>query len=173
MKKCRFCAGLLCLFVFIVLLVSRSRPQIDRAKFEPVYRSAKGVEVSIIQVGLNYARMGELIQGFATEISIAEDRTETNAERLLVARYDEALTIPRDSATLWKDQIELSKFEWLKGYLPCEVGEIEIIADKYRLQKEEEDLAKIGPKQWFIRSDSIQTLWTLAEAKIQERKQDL
>ncbi|MBZ5500144.1 MAG: hypothetical protein LAP85_27430 [Acidobacteriia bacterium] len=140
--------------------------QVDHAKFEPVYRAAKSIQAAI-SVGLNYQKMGELLQNFATEILIAKDKAESDMERLLVARYGEALPIFKDSLALWNEQIDSSKYEWLKGYLVCE-GDVAVIAGKYKLQKEEKDLAGVGRKLPVIPVSSVQALWLQADLKLQE-----
>lgn len=141
-------------------------PQFDHAKFEPVYRAAKSIQAAT-SVGLNYQKTGELLQNFATEILIAKDKTESDGERLLVARYEEALPIFKHSLALWKEQIDSSKYEWLKGYLSCE-GDVAVIADKYKLKKEEKDLAGVGKKLSVIPASSVQVLWLQADLKLQE-----
>ncbi len=141
-------------------------PEFDQAKFEPLYRAGKSIQAAT-SIGTNYQRMGELLQNFATEVLIAKDKTKSDKERLLVARYEEAQQIYQDSLTLWKVQIDSSQYEWLKGYLYCS-GEVAVIADRYKLQKEEKDLAGVGKKLSMIHSTSIQVLWQQSELKLQE-----
>ena len=47
-------------------------PKPTTATFEPVYRAAKAVQ-GATQSGVTFVKFGELMQAFATEISIAKD----------------------------------------------------------------------------------------------------
>jgi hypothetical protein len=87
-----------------LLVVSCSR-RVDQHKFESVYRAGKAIEGSLA-VGVTYMKFTELVQSFATEVSVAKDKAANPAERQLVELYGEALTGCTDSLTVWKLKIE-------------------------------------------------------------------
>jgi hypothetical protein len=91
------------------------KPAVDRAQFESLYRSAKRIQ-SAAQIGVNYLKMSELVQSFATEASIAKDKASTEEEKELVDLYASALKAYADSRTLWKNKVKYSDKLW-KGLI--------------------------------------------------------
>lgn len=79
--------------------------QVDQKKFEPVYRAAKAVEASA-NIGMDNHKFNDLLQTFATEASIAQDRADTANEREVVAEFKRVLEIYTDSKTLWDKKIK-------------------------------------------------------------------
>lgn len=76
-----------------------------QAKFEPMYRASKTVQAAT-GVGVSYQQLGELLQRFATEVSIAADRSETPEEKALVAANLAALETYKDSHAVWNSTIQ-------------------------------------------------------------------
>ena len=66
--------------IVVMAFLSSSCGRFDRTKFEPSYRAGKALE-SAIAVGVNYQKLSELTQTFATEIAIATDAAKTEDEK--------------------------------------------------------------------------------------------
>lgn len=81
--------------------------KINQKNFEKLYQSAKAIEGSV-SVGVNFQKFGELLQNFATEISIAHDKGKSEEEKELLKIYLEVLDMYQDSHRLWNSKISLS-----------------------------------------------------------------
>ena len=81
-------------------------------KFENINRAAKAIEAAL-QVGVNYQKFGDLVQGFATEILILKNELKNDEENKLVTSYNEALYIFIDSSKVWKHKVESSSYKWI------------------------------------------------------------
>ena len=93
------------LLAFIALqAVACSAGIVDKARHENLYRAAKNME-GAISVGVNLLRYRELLQQFATEMSIAKDKASNQAERDMVAAFDNAFLAYRDAGTLWEKKM--------------------------------------------------------------------
>ena len=101
---------------------------LDRAKMEPLYRSAKAIESSV-GVGVNYSKLSELLQNLNLELSIAKDKQLRPDERALVDAYAEAVPVYKDSLALWGLKIE-------KGRILSSYGQAEELAQKYNIKHE-------------------------------------
>jgi hypothetical protein len=146
------------LAVVVVGTATCARQPSLQAKHEPLYRAAKSVE-GAIAVGVTYQTFGELLQSLATEVLIAGDRANSDEEKALVAAYAELLTNYKDSSTIWKHQIESSKYEWAKDQIV--VGdELVPVAAKYKLPVTE--LTAYGAKWKALPADSTQRVWVVA-----------
>ena len=144
--------------------------RIDKNIFENLYRSAKAVE-GAISVGVNYQKFGELLQNFATEISIMSDRVKTPNEQEVLKYYYDTLVIYEDSFKIWGWRFYMAQYPDSYGGLPsdeivCNEGSM---AEKYNLPTQSHPFYSGGKKYAYktISEDSIQLLWTLAckEAK--------
>src|SRR4030095_10400373 len=144
------------------------RSVIDQPKFEPLYRASKSIQ-GAIGVGLTYPDFGKLLQSFASEISIAQDRARSADEQQLVKHYADALSVFKDSATLWQKKIE-SGDSW-DGQIfytvisspvsgPGTDPRLAPIVEKYRLVTQ--DYRKYGQHLVTISPASIQLLWAEA-----------
>jgi hypothetical protein len=147
-------------FVFPTGSCARKPPQpiIDTTKFDGVYRSAKATEAAA-NVGVTYAKLGELIQNFATEISIAKDRTANSQEVHLVSAYAEGMQIYQDSMVLWKAHIDERDASSGLTYS----GETAAVAKKYQLPPIK---SVVYEKTLVIPEDSMKYLWFLAADKL-------
>jgi hypothetical protein len=81
-----------------------AKPALNRARFDAVYRAGKAIEAAM-PIGVDYSHMGELIQRFATELSIAADQADTEQEKEVIAAYEDGLSAYRDSMTVWGWQL--------------------------------------------------------------------
>lgn len=72
------------------------RPEV----IEPVYRAATELRAAQ-DIGMNRQRFGDLLQKFATEITVARDRAESPREQQVIQGYSDALQIYKDSASVW------------------------------------------------------------------------
>lgn len=142
--------------------------RVDTKKFEGVYRAAKSIESST-EVGVPYLKFGDLLRNLATEVSIADDKAKTKKEREVLGIYSEALTMYRDSYTLWRYKVEGA---WvLSGRIMVDSAEIEHIVEKYNLHKIDEypiadAIAKECGFSTTISENSFQVIWTLAHEKL-------
>lgn len=100
----RLAIEIICLF----LLLSCSG--MDKTKFDGVYRSAKAIQGST-SVGVNYIGFGKLLQDFATELSIAEDKATSEKEKELIKSFEEVLRLCQFSYKSWKQKMEYKQVE--------------------------------------------------------------
>lgn len=137
-------------------------------KVESLYRSAKAI-TGATSVGINYQKFGELLQNFATEISIASDKLKgTRAFQELLAKYYDALTIYKDSATLWEAKINQGSVSFIpEGALFVEQY-MEPIIKRYNIPKTPQVVRVTGHRWESIPESSVQLLWELAGAKIEQ-----
>lgn len=139
------------------------RAVVDQKKFEALYRAAKTIQASQT-VGVNYRKFGELMQAFATEISIAKDKASSPKEERLISAYVDALLTLHDSGSLWKEQIDDARYEFIPAGRIFVEAPIEPIVAKYSLPQKTH---KGYGKPWqSISSDSIQLLWSKASEQI-------
>jgi hypothetical protein len=139
------------------------RATVDQKKFEPLYRAAKTIQASQV-VGVNYQKFGELLQAFATEISIARDKASSAKEEGLISKYADALLTLHDSGALWKEQIDDARYDFIPAGRIFVEASIEPIVAKYSLPRRTH---KGSGKPWqSISSDSIQLLWSKASEQI-------
>lgn len=83
------------------MFVVGCQEKIDQKKFENLHRAAKTIQGSI-SVGVTYIQFNELLQKFATEISMAQDITKSELEKKMLLEYGKLLKIYRDSREVWK-----------------------------------------------------------------------
>lgn len=155
------------LFIFLLCLVSacaqpkNRNPVVDQAKFQDLYRSAKAIE-GATSVGLNRPKFSELLQAYATEISIARDKAITKAEKDFVNLHLAALEVYQDSATVWDSTIEHpSKYGDYIYYSQT----IEFIGLKYELGPVAKDISE---GMYILPKGTIQYLWSKAGNKVKE-----
>src|SRR5262245_8619307 len=87
---------------------AKKRP-IDQSKFEAVYRAGKNIEVATSDVGVAFAKFGDMLQAFTTEVSIARDKASSADEQALADAYSSALAVYADSYQLWKDRLDFER----------------------------------------------------------------
>ena len=100
---------------------------------EGAYRAAKAIEVSH-RVGVNYRRFQELLQNLSTEVSIASDRATHEREKEITQKYLEAISMYRDSLSLWEMKIDAAGHPGLtlkEGYLQLEFYSVSKFIGKY------------------------------------------
>lgn len=139
------------------------RAAVDQKKFEALYRAAKTIQASQT-VGVNYQKFGDLMQAFATEISIAKDKASSPKEERLISAYAGALFTLHDSGALWKEQIDDARYEFIPAGRIFVEAPIKPIVAKYSLPQKTH---KGYGKPWqSISSTSIQLLWSKASEQI-------
>jgi hypothetical protein len=143
----------------LVLVGCSSSGKIDQMKFDGVYRSGKAME-GATGVGVNLLRYRELVQSFASEVSIANDRAQTSTEREMVAQYAKALKAYRDAETLWTMK--------LKGPAEVTIGSDSdlrriVFDDDYRI-----DGSGAGSGFRFKLEEAVQALWSTARGRLNE-----
>lgn len=150
----RRCAVNAVLVALCVLSLGCARG-VDQQKFDGVYRSGKSLEAAL-SVGVNYLRFGELVQAYATEVSIAQDKATNAAERDLVKLYAEALAGCQDSLLIWKLKLDQS------GNLNVNSRpELRRIADVYGIEGQ-------GSREYFNfdPDQAIRTIWAVISSKL-------
>ncbi|MFI5387418.1 MAG: hypothetical protein ACHQ50_15015 [Fimbriimonadales bacterium] len=76
------------------------RPRIERATFDPLYRTGK-LMLSVISTGASRERFTEVQQTLAAEISVARDRLKTTEEAKMLDLYASGAAILEDVQLLW------------------------------------------------------------------------
>jgi len=136
---------------------------IDKRKFDEIYRAAKAVHAAIA-VGVSYIKFTELLQEFATELSILRDKTVIVEEVALAGLFEKALSAYHDSRVLWGHKIRASDDLW-ENEIPFfdrndDVGEI---AMRHNLRISEHTKDGI----WFgLPSHAPQLIWVEAERRL-------
>lgn len=82
------------------------RPEV----FEPAYRVAAELR-SAQEVGMNRRRFGELLEKFATELTLARDKAQSAKEQQVIRGYDEVLGIYKDAAKIWDVKISVPEIK--------------------------------------------------------------
>lgn len=144
------------------------------SKLEPVYRSAKTIQSSI-EVGVTYLKYGELLQAFATELSMASDKISTDEERRIGTLFAGVLQVYRDAGSLWKNQIENAQYEdlfdggvnySLKGLAPD--GELKRIVDLYKIPIRNGRIKYSGGSYQALPKNSMQIVWVSADKDLSD-----
>ncbi len=162
--------SLISLLIFLLAAVACSKPQkkaaIDQAKFEPLYRAAKAVQGST-SVGVNYLKFSELLQTFATELSIAKDKAQTANEKKLVEMYAGVLTDYSDSLSIWTAKnVAVSAKQIFGDLIPANAILDAAARQGLPVTDEEKTSLYTGPFKWkSIPANSIEIVWKSAGVK--------
>lgn len=114
---------------------------------------------SAAAVGVTYIKFGEMIQGFAAEISIASDLANNLKEESLVRIYSEALAIYRDSLQLWKASMDSPIDD---AILYSALGWSSVKYGLHPIEHHERAGIMVLPE------DSFRYLWSIASEKISQ-----
>jgi hypothetical protein len=87
-----------------------SKPDFRPELFEPVYRVATELRAAQ-EVGMNRPRFGELLEKFATELTLARDKAEFPKEQRVIQGYAEVLQIYKDAASIWDVKISVPELK--------------------------------------------------------------
>lgn len=155
------------ILVFLCCIVVGCSFGVDKRKFENLYRSAKAIE-GATAVGVNYQKFGELLQNFATEISIARDQVKSKKEKEMLTVYFDALTIYKDSATLWEQNIRDSGYSFVPSGRIFVGPSMGSVIEKYKLAKQTHILSLGGSSFETISESAIQLLLEIGRQKIDE-----
>lgn len=144
-------------------------PGITKATFEPVYRAGKTIQGST-GTGVTYQKFMELMQSLSTEIGIAKDHPLNDADKKLLALYEEALHHYAVSASLWKMKIDASDDMW-HGEIPVSFSKatdtnILTVIAAYHLPLTDRKVPYTGAKYKAIPGDSVQRVWQHADVAL-------
>lgn len=154
---------------FIVL--SGCSARVDQKDFESLYRSGKAI-AGATGVGVNYPKFSELVQAFASEVSIGVDRANNKPEKAMIENYMKALEAYKDSLTVWKHSVDSPSDE-----ITVE-GELVPIVSRYALQTQSKqteafyhdssiegvpDIDIPARRYETIERSSIQEIWVKAD----------
>jgi hypothetical protein len=147
------------LFTILILGAGMAcgRDHVDQAKFDRVYRAGKAMS-SATGVGTDVLRFSELLQNFASEVSIARDKAQSTSEWELIRLYEDALKAYYDSRTIW--QLKLNGTDRIVNSSVSE--EVKRIEEQYPIRGQGS-----GSGFSFKVDDAIQTIWARASAKLQ------
>ena len=138
--------------------------KVDKAKFTAVWRVLMKIE-GATSVGVGYDDMRNLVQDFATEISLLP-QDMTDDERLAALGLQNIAQAYNDSLSLWKAQIDFGKSDSYKGGLiPYVTAETNWVS-KYGLAFVDGDKTKLT-------ADSIERVWPWAHEKTDELRSTL
>jgi hypothetical protein len=88
-----------------------AKPKVRQEIFELVYRSATELKVGQ-EVGMNREKFKTLLQQFATELTIAKDKTESPEEQLICTGYSDVLAIYKDAGKVWDVKISVPSLNY-------------------------------------------------------------
>jgi hypothetical protein len=142
--------------IVMAFLVSSCGPRFERTKFEPTYRAGKAIE-GAIEVGVNYPKLSELTQTFATELNIATEAAKTESEKEVASAYAAVLPPLKDSLTVWTVRIR-------EGNIFATYGSRELVPlmDKYNIKPVHE--YKGG--QNYDGENALRDIWADATKKL-------
>ncbi len=86
-----------------------TKPAIDRAKFEGLYRAAKRIDATINAGKISYQDFKKLAGAFSTELSIAKDHATTKEDNELIGLYERVEDTYRDSAALFDARMDFGQ----------------------------------------------------------------
>ena len=149
---------------------------IDKQKFDAVYRAAKSVKEAT-GVGVNFPRYSELVQTFATEVSIARDKASSPGEQALAQRFASVLAAYRDSVTLWQHKIGDASTNFLGRQIMVAISrvgtgemledpEMRRIVDTYKITTQTISTGAGGGKAITINPVSVQIPWIMADMRM-------
>jgi hypothetical protein len=103
-------------------------PKVDEKIFDNVSRASKAVD-SAAKVGVSYQKFAELVQNFATEISVAKDKVKSQQETEILQGFGDVLQIYNDALILWTEQISTDQ----QMFYFDDRGKIAIFAENARV----------------------------------------
>jgi hypothetical protein len=126
--------------------------KIDQAKFEQVHRAGRDIREHVTS-GVSLITYRDLVGKYATEVSLAADKSQSQLERQFTAQHALALQAFRDCLTIWNRKIQDSR-----TYLTAAEPEMKRIADTYSV-----DGSGTGDSFSFGIDGAIQTIWQKAD----------
>lgn len=141
-------------------------------KFDAAYRAGSAVQTATA-IGVTYGRFGDLVQAFASEVSLAGDAADGAAEHDILDHYSRAVLMYSTSSLLWDSKLRHSNpYEW--GWLRDR-----IVVENERIARAASDcgitltdvpyLNQKGHKPTYVMvpSDTVQKLWESAHAELE------
>jgi len=139
----------------------------DRAKFDSAYRAGKSIE-GALDVGVSQKDFEGLVQAFATEVLIVQERINGPREQDLMARYSDVLATYEDSLRLWKEAVDQAA----RSGPPADRGgppPIRVENDVVGVvQRHGLPTAQAADGSSVISRDAVSFLWTKARARFAE-----
>lgn len=139
------------IIILLVLVGLISGCSVNKGKFDNLYRSAKAIE-GATAVGVSSDKFGELLQNFATEITILNDKVTGRQEVALLEIYKTAFGIYQDSVHIW---------DYTEGRSGTVYGDELLLLEKYKVPvvKFKADGAHVG-------YDAVPDIWAVAEKRL-------
>ena len=148
-------------------LIIGCTPKIDQKKFENLHHAAKAIQAATA-VGVTNLKFVELLQGLATEISVAKDIAKSDLEKELLKGYSDILVTYHESATVWNHKIKSLRYNWIPSGQIFVEEELRPIIFKYTLRTEQHIMKYSKQKYDIISEDSIQVIWGKANDQIEK-----
>jgi hypothetical protein len=148
----------------------KDRDQLSK-DLEPLYRSAKAIQAAT-GVGVSYLKYSELVQAFATEHTVANDKASTTEADRIVDLFRNALKAYQDAGALWRHQIEFGKYEdmysggvgySIKGHTEPELVRI---VEEYKIPIRDGKLKYSQGAYQAIPKNSMQAVWPVADKRM-------
>ena len=160
--------GIVIVFLSAIMLFCsgcESEPNIDKAKFSELNRTALDLQSSITS-GKPCAMPDTLLQRLTSGTAALKDRTTTQGERDLLAAYANLLTTYKDGLLLCKYRTDLSQFQFVPKGRIYVFQELDPLVLKYELSTESHVYQPTGLHWRSISEDSIKVIWKSAEFQI-------
>ena len=139
--------------------------------FDGVSRANKAVD-SAVTVGVAYQKFADLVQNFATEISVAKDKVKSQQETEIFQAFTDVLGIYSDTLRIWSAQISRAD---MQQYLAREdLGKILIdqnlvdLAKKYELPVHQVKYRFSGITNPALPANSLSVLLAKAHTRTEE-----
>jgi hypothetical protein len=100
--------------LLLLIFAQTASGQVDRKKFETVYRAGKSLEANL-DVGAIGVDANRLISALGTEASIAEDSAATAQEHQLAKLYSDAFAAYRDALKLRELAVKMDTGQYFSG----------------------------------------------------------
>ena len=134
----------------------------DQTKFEPLHRAARTTSAAL-SVSTTMPAFRELVQKFAAEVAIAEDRAAQPAEKDLVRLFADACQAYKDSLDLWDASVKHRLAYDGVDLIGC-YDSVPEVARRYNLECIKYPSASL--EIYVIPKALLQYLWALADSKI-------
>ncbi|HKO16717.1 MAG TPA: hypothetical protein VJU87_10780 [Gemmatimonadaceae bacterium] len=132
-----------------------------RNSAEEAYRAFKKI-AGATTIGVNRLSYDALLQDAAAQVLILRDLAISASDSATLRYYASALEAYKDADALWAEQIKDARYDWIPK------GRIMLInpalATRYQLSITTEKMPYTGSEYQTVPSESIQDIWSVAEA---------
>ena len=144
--------------VGFVTLLAACQPA-GRPVSEATYRAFKGLE-GAIGIGVSKLAYDEHLRSAAAELLILADLSADTEDSLALRHYGEALLKYKDAGTLWTEQIDDGRYDWIpEGRIYNTHTDI---AARYSLETQSHKMRYSGTTFTTVAATSIQIIWERA-----------